>query len=75
VLLNQIISARTLINACLDVVDVTTWAGDPRDPNFIAGQLRLLDVNFQEARSALKGGNATQLPWYKNEIDETVSNE
>jgi Rogdi leucine zipper containing protein len=72
ILLNQLVSARTLMNACLDVVDITTWAGDAKDPNYIAGQLRLLDVNLQEAKSALKGGNALQLPWYKNEMDETV---
>jgi hypothetical protein len=70
--LDQLSSVRTLLNACLDVVDASTWAGDPKDPNFIAGQLRLLDVNLQQAKTALKGGSDSQLPWYKNVIDENV---
>jgi hypothetical protein len=72
ILLNQIVTARTLLNACLDVVDATGWSGDSKDPNFISGQMRLLDVNLSEAKAALKGGNALQIPWYKNEIDEAV---
>jgi Rogdi leucine zipper containing protein len=70
VVLQQIVAARERIVACLDVVDVAAWGGDASDPQFIAGQLRLLDVNLQEAKAALKGG--TQLPWYKDAVDETV---
>jgi Rogdi leucine zipper containing protein len=72
IVLHQLTTARTLINACLDVVDVTSWAGNPNDANFIAGQLRLLDVNLQEAKAALKGGTALQLPWYKSPLDDVV---
>jgi len=53
-------------------VDASTWAGDPKNPDFIAGQMRLLDMNLQEAKAALKGGTDLQIPWYKNELDETV---
>jgi hypothetical protein len=56
----------------MDVVDVSTWAGDSKDPSFIAGQLRLLDMNIQDAKGALKGGTELELPWYKDQIDEKV---
>jgi hypothetical protein len=72
IMLGQVTAARTLINACLDVVDITRWAGDKHDAGFIAGQLRLLDVNLQEAKTALKGGMGSQLPWYKSVLDNTV---
>jgi len=29
-------------------------------------------MNLQEAKAALKGGTDLQIPWYKNELDETV---
>jgi Rogdi leucine zipper containing protein len=74
IVLNQLTTARTLINACLDVVDATSWAGNPKDAGFIAGQMRLLDVNLQEAKAAIKGGTALQLPWYKSASDEAVWN-
>lgn len=70
--LDQLTVVRTRLNACLDVVDASSWAGDPKDANFIAGQLRLLDVNLQEAKAALKGGTDGQLPWYKDVTDESV---
>jgi hypothetical protein len=37
------------------------------------GQLRLLDVNIQEAKNALKGGGALNLPWWKVPTQEDVS--
>ena len=70
--LGQLTAARTVINACLDVVDASTWAGDAKNPSFIAGQMRLLDMNLQEAKNALKGGNELNIPWYKNPTDEDV---
>lgn len=53
--LDQLTTARTLINSCLDVVDATRWTGDATNANFISGQLRLLHDNVQEAKQALKG--------------------
>ena len=71
--LSQLTDARSRINACLDVVDASTWAGDTKDANFIAGQLRLLDVNIQEAKDALKGGSdAIVKPWYTDPVDAST---
>jgi hypothetical protein len=71
--LEQLTAARTLINACLDVVDASTWAGDAKDPQFISGQMRLLDVNIHEAKAALKGGPDYQAaPWWTSPTDENV---
>jgi hypothetical protein len=72
--LSQLQDARTRINACLDVVDASTWAGDFKDAAFIAGQLRLLDVNIQEAKSALKGNpdSISVKPWYTDPVDATI---
>lgn len=71
-MIQQLTTVRTLINACLDVIDVTTWTGDSTDANFVAGQLRLLYENIQEARQALKGYSDVQLPWWENPVDDKV---
>ena len=72
--LSQLVDVRDRINSCLDVVDASAWAGDTKDAGFISGQLRLLDVNIQEARAALKGGlDATNVtPWYTEVIDASA---
>ncbi|KAF2433010.1 hypothetical protein EJ08DRAFT_647758 [Tothia fuscella] len=71
--LEQLTAARTLINACLDVVDASTWAGDSGDPHFISGQMRLLDVNIHEAKAALKGGADSEAStWWSSLIDENT---
>jgi hypothetical protein len=70
--LEQLTIARTLINACLDVVDASAWAGDSKDPHFIAGQMRLLDVNISEAKAALKGGPEKQAPWWQHAVEDEV---
>lgn len=70
--LDQLTSVRTLINACLDVVDATRWTGDSTNANFISGQLRLLHDNIQEAKGALKGWTDNQKPWYETPIDEAA---
>lgn len=59
IVLEQLTTTRTLINACLDVVDTTRWTGDATNANFISGQLKLLHDNIQEAKAALKGGSDT----------------
>lgn len=73
IVLNQLTAARTFLNACLDVVDASTWAGEPSNADFIAGQMRLLDMNLQQAKAALRGGTELQIPWYKNELDHKVN--
>ncbi|KAF2229522.1 hypothetical protein EV356DRAFT_385472 [Viridothelium virens] len=68
--LQQLVSVRTLINACLDVVDASIWTGDSRNADFMSGQLQLLHENMQEARQALKGGSDVQKPWFEDPVDE-----
>ncbi|KAI9708753.1 MAG: hypothetical protein M1820_003708 [Bogoriella megaspora] len=68
--LQQLVSVRTLINACLDVVDASIWTGDAKNANFISGQLRLLHENMQEARLALKGGPDVQKQWFEDPADD-----
>jgi len=70
IVLDQLTTTRTLINGCLDVVDATCWTGDSKNANFIAGQLRLLHDNMQEAKTALKGWTEAQKPWYEDPVDE-----
>ncbi|TKA74254.1 hypothetical protein B0A55_05679 [Friedmanniomyces simplex] len=67
--LNQLTTTRTLINACLDVVDATRWTGDATNANFISGQIRLLHDNIQEAKAALKGWTPSQKLWYDDPVD------
>ncbi|KAK5114628.1 hypothetical protein LTR62_002200 [Meristemomyces frigidus] len=67
--LAQLTTTRTLINACLDVVDATRWTGDAGNADFISGQLRLLHENIQEAKSALKGCTEEQKTWYEDPVD------
>ena len=71
IVLEQLTTTRTLINACLDVVDTTRWTGDATNANFIAGQLKLLHDNIQEAKGALKGGpeNHKMKAWHEDPID------
>ena len=72
-MLEQLTAARTHINACLDVVDASTWAGDAKDSRFMSGQMHLLDVNIHEAKAALKGGSEfNAAPWWSERTDETV---
>ena len=72
-ILPQLASARRLINDSLDVVDVSTWTGDPMNSNFISGQLRLLHEHLSEARQALKGDNGeTKKSWWEESADENV---
>ncbi|CAI6335814.1 unnamed protein product [Periconia digitata] len=66
----QLTSVRTSINTCLDVIDVTTWTGDAKDANFVAGQLRLLYDHIQEGRQALKGYSDVQSAWWETPVDE-----
>ncbi|KAF2720295.1 hypothetical protein K431DRAFT_226910 [Polychaeton citri CBS 116435] len=68
--LEQLATTRTLINACLDVVDTTRWTGDSKNANFISGQMKLLHDNIEEAKSALKGWTENQKPWYESSVDE-----
>ncbi|KAF2653963.1 hypothetical protein K491DRAFT_601830 [Lophiostoma macrostomum CBS 122681] len=70
--IQQLTAVRTSINTALDVIDVTTWAGDAKDANYIAGQIQLLHDNIQEARQALKGWSDVQLRWWEHPADEKI---
>ncbi|KAI1922539.1 hypothetical protein LOZ58_000055 [Ophidiomyces ophidiicola] len=68
--LEQLVSARRHINDCLDVVDVSTFTGDPMNASFISGQLRLLQDHIREAQHALKGEREdTRKPWNEGSVD------
>lgn len=67
--LPQLISARSLINDSLDVIDVSTWTGDASNASFMAGQLRLLFDRVQEAKQTLKGGPGMTRSWWEEPAD------
>jgi len=70
--IEQLITVRTLINSCLDVIDATRWTGDARNADYISSQLRLLHENVQEAKQALKGGQDGQKTWNEESAEEKV---
>ncbi|EAW11553.1 uncharacterized protein ACLA_092510 [Aspergillus clavatus NRRL 1] len=71
--LKQLSSVRDLINQSLDVVDVSTWTGDPLDASFIFGQLHLLHETITEARQMLKGENDdVRGKWWETSADENT---
>lgn len=71
--LQQLSNARRLVNDSLDIVDVTTFTGDPMNANFISGQMKLLADNLMEARQTIKGGcEEAKKPWYEDSADENV---
>jgi hypothetical protein len=70
--LEQLTTVKTLINASLDVIDVSLWGGDYKNASFIAGQLRLLSDNIHEAKQSLKG-NLSEKQWWETSIDENAS--
>jgi hypothetical protein len=73
VILHQLVTVRDLIDQSLDVVDVSTYTGDPLDASFISGQLRLLRENLSEARLALKGENEeVRGKWWEDSVEEKV---
>ncbi|KAK3707219.1 uroporphyrin-III C-methyltransferase [Vermiconidia calcicola] len=74
IVLEQLTTTRTLINACLDVVDATRWTGDSKNANFISGQLRLLHDNIQEAKGALKGWTTGQKAWHEDALTAETFN-
>lgn len=71
--LRQLVLVRRLINESLDVIDVSTWTGDPMNASFIEGQLRLLYDNLSEARLTLKGeGEESKKLWNEDSVDKNV---
>lgn len=71
--LPQLSALLTLLNQSLDIIDISTWTGDPQNGSFIAGQLRLLADTIDEARQVLKGGEEVDGGrWWEEPGDETV---
>lgn len=71
--LPQLSTLLTLLNQSLDIIDISTWTGDPHNGSFIAGQLRLLADTIDEARQVLKGGEEVNGGrWWEEPADETV---
>ncbi|KAL1854132.1 hypothetical protein Plec18167_000050 [Paecilomyces lecythidis] len=71
--LRQLASVRDSINQSLDVVDVSTYTGDPHNASFISGQLQLLKENIAEACLALKGEtDEVKGKWWETDVDENV---
>ncbi|KAB8356442.1 hypothetical protein FH972_024025 [Carpinus fangiana] len=70
--LRQLTQVRNLINASLDVIDVTTWTGDARNAEFICGQLQLLFENVQEAKQTLKGSQEITRAWCEDPLDDEI---
>lgn len=71
--LPQLSTLLTLLNQSLDIIDISTWTGDPHNGSFIAGQLHLLADTIDEARQVLKGGEEINGGrWWEEPADETV---
>ncbi|CAF9930915.1 MAG: hypothetical protein HETSPECPRED_007745 [Heterodermia speciosa] len=73
--LPQLSTLLNLLNQSLDIIDISTWTGDPQNGSFIAGQLRLLADTIDEARQTLKGGEdvAGGKWWEDSSADDTFS--
>jgi len=72
-LLPQLSNLLTLLNQALDIIDISTWTGDPQNGSFIAGQLKLLSDTMKEARQTLKGGeDVVGGKWWDDEYDDSV---
>ncbi|KAL8671682.1 MAG: hypothetical protein Q9168_003830 [Polycauliona sp. 1 TL-2023] len=65
----------TFLNQALDIIDISTWTGDPKNGSFISGQLRLLHDIINEATAVMKGGEVVVGgKWWEDDFngDETV---
>ena len=73
-MLGQLVAVRDSVSQCLDIVDVSTWTGDPLNASFIYSQLHLLHETITEARQMLKGDeDKVRGKWWETSTDETVS--
>lgn len=71
--LPQLVSARNLVNQSLDIVDVSTFTGDPLNAGFIFSQLHLLHETISEARQMLKGDGDVRGNWWDTSAADNVS--
>jgi hypothetical protein len=70
--LQQLVSVRNLVNQSLDIVDVSTYTGDPHDAGFIFSQLHLLHETISEARQMLKGDGDVRGNWWETSVSDNV---
>ncbi|OQE46271.1 hypothetical protein PENCOP_c001G05300 [Penicillium coprophilum] len=71
--LRQLVSVRDLVAQSLDIVDVSTWTGDPLNAGFIFSQLHLLLETISEARQMLKGdSDETRGKWWDTSATENM---
>lgn len=70
--LPQLVSVRNLVNQSLDLVDVSTFTGDPLDAGFIFSQLHLLHETISEARQMLKGEGDVRGNWWDTSAADNV---
>lgn len=71
-ILEQLVSVRNLVNQSLDIVDVSTFTGDPLDARFIFSQLHLLHETISEARQMLKGEGDVRGNWWDTSAADNV---
>lgn len=71
--LQQLVSVRNLVNQSLDIVDVSTYTGNPLDATFIFSQLHLLHETISEARQMLKGEGDVRGNWWDTSASDNVS--
>ncbi|CAO1600091.1 MAG: hypothetical protein LQ349_000180 [Xanthoria aureola] len=75
--LPQLSALLTFLNQALDIIDISTWTGDPKNGPFISGQLRLLGDIINEAQAIMKGGEeVVGGKWWEDDFngDETDLN-
>ncbi|GLA64855.1 hypothetical protein AtubIFM54640_006588 [Aspergillus tubingensis] len=72
-ILSQLVSVKNLVNQSLDIVDVSTWTGDPLNAGFIYSQLHLLRETISEARQMLKGeSDKVRGKWWETSAQEEM---
>jgi hypothetical protein len=60
------------VNQSLDIVDVSTYTGDPLNAGFIFSQLHLLKETIGEARQMLKGDGNERGNWWETSASDNV---
>ncbi|PWY91013.1 hypothetical protein BO70DRAFT_307479 [Aspergillus heteromorphus CBS 117.55] len=71
--LSQLASVKNLVNQSLDIVDVSTWTGDPLNATFIFSQLHLLRETITDARQMLKGDtDKVRGKWWETSAPEDM---
>lgn len=71
--LPQLAALLTLLNHALDIIDISTWTGDPHNGSFIAGQLKLLAETIGEAQGTMGGGEeGVAGKWWEEVLGEDV---